>query len=301
MRKFLNSKTRSKAVTGLIALVLTLSIILSTFTGLFASAGSQDVWDGSTAAGFASGTGTATDPYIIENGAQLRYLISLGDATAGKFYKLAADIYLNDTTVANWYTQSGLNEWPLLSATDATTAFKGTFYGDGHIVHGLYVEEVKAHSNNDARDVAEAAGLFPVLAGGATIDAVGVENAYVKITNACTDAKANRSGVAGAIAGSYVDNSAAAPITITRCYAADTVKLTACIAGFIGGNVSNNSGTGVSITNCYNLLSWDVNTIASQDENARSGLIAYYGNSATFSGCFGLGNVAGTLVNKGAV
>ena len=87
MRKFLKSNKRSKAVTGLIALVLTLSIILSTFTGLFAAAGNLEVWDGSTATGFASGTGTATDPYIIENGAQLRYLISLGaDATAGKVY-----------------------------------------------------------------------------------------------------------------------------------------------------------------------------------------------------------------------
>ena len=54
-----------------IALVLTLSIILSTFTGLFAAAGNLEVWDGSTATGFASGTGTAADPYIIENGAQL--------------------------------------------------------------------------------------------------------------------------------------------------------------------------------------------------------------------------------------
>lgn len=308
MRKFLKSNKRSKAVTGLIALVLTLSIILSTFTGLFAAAGNLEVWDGSTATGFASGTGTATDPYIIENGAQLRYLISLGaDATAGKVYKLAADIYLNDTTAENWYTQSGLNEWPLLSSTDASVAFKGTFLGNGHIVYGIYAEETKAHSNNDARDVAEAAGLFPVLAGGASVDAVGVEKAYVKITNACSDAKANRSGIAGAIAGAYLGNSAA-NITITRCYAADTVKLTAAIAGFLGGNVTpaaggvgnlNGSGVGVKITNCYNLLSWDVNTIESQDENARNGFIAFMGGSSVISGSFGLGNVAGTIATKG--
>ncbi len=301
MRQFLNKNKRSKLVSGLVAVVLTLSIVLSTFVGLFVTANNLEVWDGSTATGFASGTGTAADPYIIENGAQLRYLISLGaDATTGKVYKLAADIYLNDTTVANWYTQSGLNEWPILSATDSAVAFKGTFYGDGHIVHGLYAEEVKAHSNNDVRDLAEATGLFPVLAGGATVDAVGVEHAYVKITNACTDAKANRSGIAGAIAGAYLGNSNTAPITITRCYAADTVKLTVAVAGFIGGNVSGGSGEGVRVTNCYNLLAWDVNTIESQDKNARSGFIAYMGSNATISGCFGLGNVAGTLVSKGA-
>ena len=301
MRQFLNKNKRSKLVSGLVAVVLTLSIVLSTFVGLFVTANNLEVWDGSTATGFASGTGTAADPYIIENGAQLRYLISLGaDATTGKVYKLAADIYMNDTTVANWYTQSGLNEWPILSATDSAVAFKGTFYGDGHIVHGLYAEEVKAHSNNDVRDLAEAVGLFPVLAGGATVDAVGVEHAYVKITNACTDAKANRSGIAGAIAGAYLGNSNTAPITITRCYAADTVKLTVAVAGFLGGNVSGGSGEGVRVTNCYNLLAWDVNTIESQDKNARSGFIAYMGSNATISGCFGLGNVAGTLVSKGA-
>ncbi len=290
MRKFLKFNTRSKAVTGLIALVLTLSIVLSTFAGLFATA-SVDVWDGSTASEFASGTGTATDPYIIENGAQLRYLISLGaDATAGKYYKLANDIYLNDVSVANWYTQSGLNEWPMLEASESL-GFKGTFLGDGHIVHGIYTEEVTEHSDPAVRDLSVAAGLFPVLAGGASVDAVGVENAYIKINNACTDAASNKSGMAGAIGGILAGNSDAAPINVTRCYAADTVKIIAGVAGFLGGNPTNNAA-GVKITNCYNLLSWEVHS--AEDSNARNGFIGYFGGGATISGCFGLGNVAGT-------
>ena len=72
MRQFLNKNKRSKLVSGLVAVVLTLSIVLSTFVGLFVTANNLEVWDGSTATGFASGTGTAADPYIIENGAQLR-------------------------------------------------------------------------------------------------------------------------------------------------------------------------------------------------------------------------------------
>ncbi len=298
MRKFLKSNKRSKAVSGLIALILTLSIVLSTFSGLFASAGNAEVWNGTTASEFASGTGAAGDPYIIENGSQLRYLVGLGAAeTAGKFYKLANDIYLNDVSVANWHTQSGLNEWPMVNVDEAN-AFRGTFYGDGHIVYGIYTEEVTAYNVPDVRDLSVAAGLFPVIAGGASIDAVGVEKAYVKITNACTEANANKSGLAGAIVGAYMGNSAAAPISVTRCYAADTVKLIAGAAGFIGGNPTT-SGTGVSITNCYNLLSAEVHT--AQDSNARSGFIAYYGGGAVISGCFGIGNIAGTLATKGAV
>ena len=306
MRKFLNSKTRSKAVTGLIALVLTLSIILSTFTGLFASAGSQDVWDGSTAAGFASGTGTATDPYIIENGAQLRYLISLGaDATAGKFYKLAADIYLNDTTVANWYTQSGLNEWPVLEAT-AANAFKGTFLGDGHIVHGIYVNHKTANTtvatntpDGRAIDTNVTAGLFPLVAGGASFDAVGVENSYIKVINSVTgNDAATPAGLVGALIGGFTGNSATATINLSRCYAADTVQLTGAYVGLVGGGTAE-SGAGVTVTNSYSLLSWTART--SHDGGNRAGIIGRQPGGATFSGCFGLGNVAGTLVNKGTV
>ena len=56
-----------------------------------------EVWSGNVAKGYASGNGTKANPYLIETAAQLARLIKDND-TRGKYYKLTADILLNDTT-----------------------------------------------------------------------------------------------------------------------------------------------------------------------------------------------------------
>lgn len=57
----------------ILSLLLTLCLVM-TFVPMAAFAeGAQNInaWDGSTAAAFAGGTGTAEDPYQISNGAEL--------------------------------------------------------------------------------------------------------------------------------------------------------------------------------------------------------------------------------------
>ena len=59
------------------------------------------VWDTSIAEGFASGTGTKDDPFIIETAAQLAYLAqstNSGTSYEGQYIKLVSDIALNDDT-----------------------------------------------------------------------------------------------------------------------------------------------------------------------------------------------------------
>jgi len=78
----------------------------------FLSYGAVTVWDGSVATGFAGGTGTESDPYLISNGSQLAHLAQLVNAAGGNaaynastvYYQLTNDIYLNDT--AGWQTWS---------------------------------------------------------------------------------------------------------------------------------------------------------------------------------------------------
>ena len=65
------------------------------------------VWNGSAAAGYAGGTGTADNPYLIATAEQLARMIKndtidTADASKGKYYKLIADIYLNDTSREGW-------------------------------------------------------------------------------------------------------------------------------------------------------------------------------------------------------
>ncbi|MBR4721343.1 MAG: hypothetical protein IK057_06235, partial [Clostridia bacterium] len=64
----------------------------------FSVSAENDVWDGSIADGFESGTGTESDPYIIKTASQLAYLaqsVNSGTTYEGQYIKLANDIVLN--------------------------------------------------------------------------------------------------------------------------------------------------------------------------------------------------------------
>ena len=79
-------------------LALCLVMALVPMTAFAEDAQNINVWDGSTAAAFAGGTGTAEDPYQIANGAQLAYLassVNSGETYAGKNFVLTANIDLN--------------------------------------------------------------------------------------------------------------------------------------------------------------------------------------------------------------
>lgn len=98
-----------------------------------------EIWDGKVATGYAGGSGTETDPYIIETARQLAYLIKhdvvdSAGATNGKYYKLAADIYLNDVTDPDW-TKNSPNSWYEVASSKR---FAGNLDGDGYTVYGLY-------------------------------------------------------------------------------------------------------------------------------------------------------------------
>ena len=74
------------------------------------------IWDGSIAAGFAGGSGTEDDPYLISNGSELAYLaqqVNSGNRYENVHFKLTNDIYLNDTT-----------DWELWGKTGSASAGK---------------------------------------------------------------------------------------------------------------------------------------------------------------------------------
>lgn len=173
-----------------LAFILTFAMLLSaviTAAAVPATAASG-VWDGTIAESYAGGTGTEADPYLIETPQQLARMVGydvLTDYTAditngsrGKYYKLTADIYLNDVTASDWYTKSGLNEW----YTGTESRFCGSFDGDGHTIRGLHF----------ASDAGYAA-LFPV------IDSYEADRYFKNIRIA--DSYICGSSMAGAVAG----------------------------------------------------------------------------------------------------
>ena len=99
---------------------------------------SVDAWDGSTAAAFAGGTGTAEDPYQIANGAQLAYLASSvngGETYEDKYFVLTANINLNGlpwTPIANSFSDA------LLGGSDYRV-FAGNFDGNGYTISNVSI------------------------------------------------------------------------------------------------------------------------------------------------------------------
>lgn len=90
------------------------------------------VWDGTKDYNL-EGTGSTTDPYLIETAAQLAAIVTgnNGGAFTGKYFKLIKDIRINDTFSASWKETARNWVW-------ADFRFIGTFDGNGHTIDGLY-------------------------------------------------------------------------------------------------------------------------------------------------------------------
>ena len=122
---------RKKILSLLLALCLVMALV--PMTAFAEDAQNISVWDGSTAAAFAGGTGTAEDPYQIANGAQLAYLassVNSGETYTGKNFVLTANIDLNGlpwTPIANSFSDA------LLGGSNYRI-FAGNFDGNGYTI-----------------------------------------------------------------------------------------------------------------------------------------------------------------------
>ncbi len=107
--------------------------------------GAGSVWNGLPSVVFASGTGSKSDPYIINNGAQLCYLAKLCNAnpalTLGKYYRLGADIVLNDTLLDEKFNLKAANSYNVWEPIGISSnyAFLGDFDGAFYTISGVFI------------------------------------------------------------------------------------------------------------------------------------------------------------------
>ena len=122
---------KKKLLSLLLALCLVMALV--PMTAFAEDAQNINVWDGSTAAAFAGGTGTAEDPYQIANGAELAYLassVNSGETYEEKNFVLTANIDLNGlpwTPIANSFSDA------LLGGSNYRI-FAGNFDGNGYTI-----------------------------------------------------------------------------------------------------------------------------------------------------------------------
>ena len=152
------------------------SIYVATFSVFSAVETSADVWDGESAAtGFASGTGSENDPYIIDTAAQLIYFRNQVDAGvnyAGQFVKLNKDIDLNNKL----FNPIG-GGW----AYNGGKTFNGTFDGDNHTIYNIYVNGWELDATGDQHSsTSKGAGLFSSVHN-ATIKNLAISGANMRV------------------------------------------------------------------------------------------------------------------------
>ena len=197
-------------------------------------------WDGTTKTA-PKGDGTTASPYLITNGAELAYVITSGGG-ADKYYKLTADIYLNELSKINWATGEAVDGYTP-NAWFENVAFQGNIDGNGHVVYGLYFmtnSETKAFGYYGV-------GLIPRvdLGNSVTVTSLGVDYAYLNGVNGASAFV----GVAGAKSGGD-DVSNKANINIDKCYAGANVTIIGHDVGVFRGTTY---GSNTVMTNSYSL------------------------------------------------
>jgi len=248
--------------------ILLLMLLLSSMT--FAQV---STWDG-TWEPWTHGTGTESDPFLIENAQQLAYLtyrVNNGlDAAGGHVsnhdyhYKLMKDIDLNGSDDFQW---APIGYWS--SDTDYQ-CFGGHFDGNNHNIFGLYINKT-----------AQGIGLFSYISG-ATVKNLAVSGTKVSTSGA------NAGGIIG-----WAEN----PVVIDCCS-----NISDCISGFqnVGGIVGYVDGTAI-ITNCSSIGTVSVSnttSVSGATNNAYSGgLVGYVNGSAVITNCHMTGSVSSAVEN----
>ena len=158
---------------------------LAGFSEVAVIADTSNPWDGTSAAtGFAGGSGTEADPYLIANAEQLVYFrnqVDGGNTYAGQYVKLVAPINLNGKIFdpIGWgYDYDGY--------TPNGKTFNGTFDGDHNTISGLYQNgwDLEAATGTDYTYSMAGGGLF-ASAVDATFKNIHISGA--NITMECVD------------------------------------------------------------------------------------------------------------------
>lgn len=198
------------------------------------------IWDGTLATNYSSGTGTETDPYIIETPEQFALMVE-NFGGGGEYFSIMNDLYFNNINLdkskwsnKEWYcdiTNAGTTSYTYDNKAGISGTFNGRIDGNGHSIYGLY------HINTDHF----VTGLIPTMGNGF------IKNLALKNSELYTSGN-----VAGFIGKTARDAYPNGTVMIENCYVDADVILKSIsssgVAGFIGYAASN---TTTNIKNCY--------------------------------------------------
>lgn len=162
------TKMRSTAKMITVLLLAALCIAVSA-SSIYTAYALDEIWDGTVADAFESGSGTEEDQFIISTASQLAYFASTvngGETYEGKYISLSSDLFLNGVNSQGSITAE--NVWTPIG-NKASNAFCGIFDGADHKISGLYTS---AASNGN--------GLFGFTAEGGQVKNLCVSASLVE-------------------------------------------------------------------------------------------------------------------------
>jgi len=208
------------------------------------------------ASGFAGGTGTKNDPYLIETKDQLDNVRNYLDA----HFKMIADIEFTDADFAeggDFYNNG--KGWEPIGISEST-AFTGVFDGNGHVIKNLYI-------NKDNHT-----GLF-AYAINSTIKNLGIED-----SNILASSYFNAGGIVG-----EAENS-----SIINCYNSGSISATGFGVTYVGGIAGY--ATDCIFTDCYNTGKISANANNGEFFSVSGGIVGLL-DGGRLTNCYNTGDV----------
>lgn len=225
-----------------------------------------DVWSGRISNGFAAGDGTLSDPYVISNGEELKYFankVTNGDSFLNKYIVLSNDIYLNDASYFDTWSNDVCpdNNWQPIGG-----AFAGTLDGGGHSIVGLYIKSdgenvgfFSQMSTTNAPTVQDLSFKRAYVSGKRYTGIVVGHAIYLNCTNVKVEGVVKGTYGVGGIVGGYFGllspNMVAGPINLISCTNYANVTGTDDYTGGLIGYASNRNlpnNDKIVITGCHN-------------------------------------------------
>ena len=214
-------------------------LVVPAMTVEASAAVSTGAWDGTVATSFAGGTGSASDPYLIENPAQLAYFASLIDSDKYASYVSASFRLIADIDLGN-------REWKPIgysssSSSDSSKRFKGVLDGGKYDEKGNLIGQYSITNFRIAEKQSICVGFF-AMAADATIKNLVLQG---KVTSGLLPTTTTHlpgcAMLVGAAYGTKIEN-----VTV---YANLNITSAAVKEHWIGGMIGYACG-GASVTNC---------------------------------------------------
>lgn len=257
-------------------LILIICMLLS--MGTIPVCAEDNVWDGSIASGFESGSGTQDDPYVVATAPQLAYLaksVNSGTSYSGKYIKLANNIVLNtpdmfayDENCIITGAADGKTPYEWTAIGNESNKFCGVFNGDNHEIKGIYIN--KPDENYQ--------GLFG-RCDKAAIAVVDVTDGFIRGRN-------DVGGITG-----YIYASDGKSAGVAGCLNTCTIVGNSSVGGIVGEN--SIWLTSSYIAYCYNYGAVTANSYAGGIVGYNESEVTYCSNAGTVTGSGKIGGIAG--------